>query len=44
MCNHSNVKRINDIRVCLDCGLTVTNDNKIIFDRKIVNYKPKKRR
>lgn len=43
-CTHSNTKKVNDLRVCLSCGLTLTPDGKIIFDRKIVNYKPKKRR
>lgn len=44
MCNHSNTMKVNDIKVCLDCGFTLTWDNKIIFDRKIVGYKPKKRK
>ena len=44
MCTHSNTQKINDVRVCLRCGMTLTNDNKIIFDRKIVNYKPKKKK
>jgi hypothetical protein len=43
-CTHSNTKKINDLRVCLNCGLTLTNDGKVIFDRKLPNYKPKKRR
>ena len=41
-CSHSNVKRMNDVRVCLNCGLTITADGKVVFDKKIVNYKPKK--
>lgn len=43
MCNHV-WRSINDIKVCKNCGLTVTFDGKIIFDRKIVNYKSKKRK
>ena len=43
-CSHSHTKKVNDLRVCLNCGLTLTNDGKIIFDRKLVNYKPKKRK
>lgn len=43
-CSHSQTKKINDLRVCLNCGLTLTNDGKVIFDRKLVNYKPKKRK
>lgn len=44
MCNHSNTVRINDVRVCLRCGMTLTLDGKVIFDRKIANYKSKKRK
>ena len=43
MCNHE-FKQINDVRVCQRCGLTVTMDGKIIFDRKIANYKSKKKK
>jgi len=43
MCNHEWIK-INSVTVCMRCGLTRTNDGTIIFDRKIVNYKPKKRK
>ena len=43
MCNHGNTVKINDVRVCLKCGLTITNDGKVIFDRKLPNYKSKKR-
>lgn len=37
MCNHT-WKHVNDVWVCLRCGLTRTCDGKIIFDKKIVNY------
>lgn len=43
-CKHTNTRKVNDVRVCLDCGMTITNDGHIQFDRKIVNYKPKKRK
>ena len=43
-CTHSNTKKVNDLKICLSCGLTLTPDGKVVFDRKIVNYKPKKRR
>ena len=43
MCSHS-WQKINDVFVCTKCGITRTFDGKIIFDRKIVNYKPKKRK
>lgn len=44
MCSHSNTVKINDVKVCLSCGLTLTHDNKIMFDKKIVNYKFNKRK
>lgn len=44
MCNHVNRVKINDVCVCLKCGLTVTTDGKVMFDKKLVNYKSKKRR
>lgn len=44
MCSHSNTVKMNDVRVCLDCGLTVTHDGHVLFDRKIVNYKRKRKK
>lgn len=44
MCSHTNTQKINDVRVCLDCGLTMTQDGHFLFDRKIVNYKSKKKK
>ena len=43
MCNHI-WQRVNDVRVCMRCGLTTTYDGKILFDRKIVSYKPKRKK
>lgn len=43
MCSH-NWLNINDVIFCTRCGITKTNDGKIIFDRKIANYKSKKRK
>ena len=43
MCPH-NWRKINDVFVCLRCGLTRTVDGKILFDRKIVNFRPKRRK
>lgn len=43
MCNHE-WQKINSVKVCMNCGMTITPDGKIVFDRKIVNYKPKKRK
>ena len=43
MCAHD-WRFINDVKVCLKCGLTIAN-GKVIFDRKLPNYKkPKKRK
>ena len=43
MCKHQ-WQKINDVNVCLNCGMTITPDGKIMFDRKIANYKHKKRK
>ena len=43
MCNHGNTKKIDGIRVCLNCGLTVMPDGTVFFDKKIVN-RPRRRR
>ena len=43
-CSHSNTMKLNDVKVCLNCGLMITFDGKVMFDRKIVNYRPKKRK
>lgn len=43
MCGHD-WKKINDVWVCLRCGLTKTYDGRFLFDRKIINYKSKKRK
>lgn len=40
-CPHS-WQKINDVQVCMRCGLTRTHDGKFLFDRKIVNYKRKR--
>ena len=40
MCRHEWL-RINDVRVCKRCGVTLTPDNKVLFDRKLVNPKKK---
>lgn len=43
MCSHS-FKKMNDVDVCIKCGLTRTYDGKIIFDRKLPNYMTRKGR
>lgn len=44
MCTHGNTQKINGFRVCMNCGLTVLPDGRIMFDKKICNYKPRKRK
>ena len=43
MCSHE-WRKINDVKVCMRCGITVTHDGKILFDKKIKDYRPKKRK
>lgn len=43
MCAHC-WKRVNDVWFCVNCGLTRTLDGRILFDKNIVNYKPKKKK
>ena len=38
MCNHNFIK-INDIKVCIKCGLTRLYNGKIFFDKKIKNFR-----
>lgn len=34
---------MNDVKACIKCGLTIAN-GKVLFDKKLPNYKPKKRK
>ena len=44
MCNHV-WKTVNDVRVCLRCGITVVRNNgKVIFDRKLTDTVQKGRK
>lgn len=43
MCSHEWLK-YNDVLACVRCGLTRTADGKIFFDRKLPNYKSKKKK
>lgn len=43
MCNHL-WQKVNDVRVCMKCGLTTTYDGKLLFDKRIVNYKSKRKK
>lgn len=43
MCKHD-WQKINGVSVCMRCGLTRTPDGKILFDKKIVNYKAKRKK
>ena len=42
MCKHEVIK-ICDCKVCLKCGMTLLDYNKIFLDRKLPNYKSKKK-
>lgn len=42
MCPHEWLK-VNDVFVCLRCGLTRTYDGKIMFDRGLPNYRRDKK-
>ena len=44
MCTHTNTRKINDVKVCLNCGMTILPNGKITFDRNITNYNPKKQK
>lgn len=37
MCAH-NFKQVNDVKVCVLCGLTFPQDGRPFFDKKIVGY------
>lgn len=41
MCPHD-WRQINDVTVCVRCGMTRTKDGKVFFDRKLPNYKAKR--
>lgn len=43
MCSHKMVN-VGGVKVCLKCGMTVLSDGSIYFDRKLPNYKSKRRR
>lgn len=43
MCGHI-WKKVNDVYICVRCGLTKTYDGRILFDRKLPNYKSKKKK
>lgn len=44
MCRHSSVVKVNDLRICLKCGMTLADNKKIVFDRKLRPYIEKKNR
>ena len=43
MCSHNLVK-INDMRICTRCGMTVLPNGMVIFDRNLPNYKGKRKK
>jgi hypothetical protein len=42
MCNHTYVK-VYELIVCTKCGMTLLSNGKVFFDRKLPNYKRKKK-
>ena len=40
MCSHEAIW-ICECKVCKKCGMTLLNDNRIYFDRKLPDYRPK---
>lgn len=38
------MKKIEGVRVCLNCGLTILPDGRVMFDKDVTNYRPKKKR
>ena len=42
MCNHQ-WKKVGECHVCIRCGITRLPNGQIFFDKKIVNYKSKRR-
>jgi hypothetical protein len=43
MCAHE-WRKVNDVWVCVRCGLTRISDGNILFDKPFVNYKSKRKR
>ena len=44
MCSHGNTVTQNDVKVCLDCGLTLLPNGKTMFEKEITGYRPKKKK
>lgn len=43
-CKHTNTRKLDDVKVCLQCGMVLLPDGTVRFDRRMINYKPKKRK
>lgn len=43
LCSHEWLK-VNDVWVCLRCGITRLPEGDVMFDRRLPNYKPKKKK
>lgn len=43
MCSHC-WKKINDVWICVNCGLTRIESGHILFDKPFLNYKRKHKR
>lgn len=42
ICNHEFII-FENTKACVKCGMTVLASGKIMFDKKIINYKPKQK-
>lgn len=42
MCSHEMIK-VNDIKVCKKCGLTILKDGKLFFDKQFVRQMQRKK-
>ncbi len=42
-CKHTPIT-VGTCRVCPKCGVTLLDNNKVFFDRKLPNYKSKKKK
>ena len=42
MCNHE-VVQISNCKVCIKCGMTLVDNSRIFLDRKLPNYKCKRK-
>ena len=42
MCGHRDRRKVGEVWVCLNCGMTILPNGQIFFDRKLPNINSKK--